>query len=329
MSSRRTNLALFVALALALLSGGLAFGVGSGWTRWVVVAHGLAGFAIVVLSPWKSVIARRGLRRPRRGRVASLAFSFLVVTVVLAGVSHSLGFAYWGPVTAMQVHVGAALCSIPLLLWHVVARPVRTRPADLSRRALLRAGAVTGISGLVWLTFEGAARLASLPGARRRATGSHDRGSFTPSAMPVTQWFNDQVPVIDTSMWRLRVGERKLTHDELLAFDDSLRATIDCTGGWFATQDWTGVRLDRLLGDASGESIVVSSVTGYQRRFPRSDAASLLLSTRVGGEELSSGHGAPCRLVAPNRRGFWWVKWIVSVELDDQPWWLQAPFPLT
>ncbi|MDT5134639.1 MAG: hypothetical protein QOE41_3950, partial [Mycobacterium sp.] len=34
------------------------------------------------------------------------------------------------------------------------------------------------------------------------------------------------------------------------------------------------------------------------------------------------------RIVAPGRRGFWWVKWVASVEVVDEPWWWQPPFPL-
>jgi Oxidoreductase molybdopterin binding domain len=50
---------------------------------------------------------------------------------------------------------------------------------------------------------------------------------------------------------------------------------------------------------------------------------------RAGGRPLAAGHGFPARLVAPGRRGFWWVKWVVSIEVDRAPWWRQPPFPLT
>jgi len=30
----------------------------------------------------------------------------------------------------------------------------------------------------------------------------------------------------------------------------------------------------------------------------------------------------------PGRRGYWWVKWIASLEADDEPWWWQPPFPI-
>ncbi len=87
------------------------------------------------------------------------------------------------------------------------------------------------------------------------------------------------------------------------------------------------MRLDRLLA-AGGRSVVVRSATGYARRFPRRDAAHLWLATRLGGELLVAAPGAPVRLVAPGRRGFWWVKWVRRIEVVEAPWWLQSPFPL-
>ncbi len=75
-------------------------------------------------------------------------------------------------------------------------------------------------------------------------------------------------------------------------------------------------------------SVDVVSQTGFRRRLPLRDAGGLLLATRVGGAPLSPGHGAPVRLVAPGRRGFWRVKWVRRVEVVDAPWWAQPPFPL-
>jgi DMSO/TMAO reductase YedYZ molybdopterin-dependent catalytic subunit len=106
-------------------------------------------------------------------------------------------------------------------------------------------------------------------------------------------------------------------------------ATLDYTGGWSEVQAWEGMRLDRLVEGATGRSIAVVSSTGYSRRFPLGEAYRLVLATRVAGETLRAGHGFPARLVAPGRRGFWWVKWVVEVEVSDRSWWLQSPFPLT
>lgn len=334
MAGRRTNVALLLLLAGALITGLLAYAIGTAWGTVVVVAHGVLGFAIVALAPWKSAIARRGLKGSRKGRVASLALTFLVVIALLGGILHATGLVLdAGGLTSMQIHVGAALVAIPLAIWHVIARKTWPRRTDLTRRNLIKSGAVLGGAGLTYAAVESAAKPLGLPGAERRFTGSYESGSFDPEAMPVTQWFNDSVPTVEVVAWKLTVvtsdGERSLDYEDLALADDRLRCTLDCTGGWWAQQDWEGMRLDRLLGEPSGRSILVRSVTGYPRRLPLSSAPDLLLATRVGGRPLSPGHGFPARLVAPGRRGFWWVKWVERIEVDDHPWWLQSPFPPT
>ncbi len=110
-----------------------------------------------------------------------------------------------------------------------------------------------------------------------------------------------------------------------------VRARLDCTSGWFADAEWAGVTLASLIPAdrlAAAASILVTSVTGYRRRFPVADADALWLATGFEGRPLTRGTGAPVRLVAPGRRGFWWVKWVASVELSDTPAYAQSPFPL-
>jgi DMSO/TMAO reductase YedYZ molybdopterin-dependent catalytic subunit len=233
----------------------------------------------------------------------------------------------------MELHVGAALLAVPFAAWHVLARPVRPRAVDLSRRALLRQGAVATAAAAGYAVSEGVVRLARLPGEGRRFTGSYEVGSFQPELMPVSSWMFDPVPQLDPGEWRLRVmtavGARDWTYEELLAFDDRLRCVLDCTGGFWSEQDWSGVFLHRLLPEV-GDSLSVRVVarTGYDRRFPVEDLSRLLLATRLGGSLLSAEHGHPARLVAPDRRGFWWVKWVVAIELDGLPDWWQPPFPV-
>ncbi|MGH8932081.1 MAG: molybdopterin-dependent oxidoreductase [Egibacteraceae bacterium] len=334
MAARQTNLGLLVLLALALLTGTVAFGIGVPAGRAVAIAHGVVGAGLIVLSPWKAAIVRRGMRRARPGRAASVALATLVVATVLTGIAHTAGWRVLaGGVTTMQAHVGAALATIPLGVWHVVARPAPLRRTDLSRRAALRAGRVLSVAGLVWGATEAAIRLWPLPGRDRRFTGSHELGTDRPGRMPVTQWFTDTVPHIDGDTWRLTVtdanGSRVLSLRDLTP-QRHTRATIDCTGGWFATQDWEGTPVRDLVGDAGdARSILVVSHTGYARRLPLRDLDTLLLATHVGGAPLSPGHGFPARLVAPGRRGFWWVKWVTEIRTDPTPWWAQPPFPLT
>jgi DMSO/TMAO reductase YedYZ molybdopterin-dependent catalytic subunit len=172
------------------------------------------------------------------------------------------------------------------------------------------------------------ARLFDTPAADARFTGSRPLATGDGNgAFPVTSWVADDPDPVDADDWRLRVGglvAEDLTLDvDDLAPDATDRVLLDCTSGWYTVQDWRGVRLGDLLDEAGIDDgarwVVVRSVTGYRWSFPLSEARDLLLATHVGGERLSHGHGFPIRLVAPDRRGFQWVKWVESVEVRRRP----------
>ncbi|MBW0091472.1 molybdopterin-dependent oxidoreductase [Pseudonocardia sp. KRD-184] len=291
-AARTVNVTVLVLIVTVTASGVLAFAVGTpGLAQWVVGVHGASGLGLLLLLPAKSRIVRRGLRRPGRSRK--------VMGLALAGF--------------------ALLAAAHVVVHHRTrdrARRARWRPlvrrTDVDRRrALLGTGVVAG-SALLWLVA---------PGRERRETGSH--GIADATAVPVTQWMFDPVPRLPGRPLRVPGGEVDLA----ALPPTTVRAVLDCTGGWYTEQEWRGVRVADL-GLPAGASVDVVSATGYRRRFPAAEAGTLLLATHLAGRRLTAGHGAPVRLVAPGRRGFWWVKWVVAVEVVDEPWWWQPPFPL-
>ncbi len=326
---RYTNLVLAGLLLLAVVTGLLAQGLGTGWSRWATVTHGVLGLAFFFLVPWKSQIAKAGLKRLRARSIWSVMLVVTVVTTIGSGLLQVVGtVGALGPFTTMQVHVGAAVTSLVLVAVHYRRHPVRLRSTDLGRRNLVRTTTLLTAAGVALAGWESAVGAAGWPGGRRRFTGSHERGSGNPRAMPVTQWFTDTVPVVDRL--ELTVAGRRLGPEDLAELPmETVEATLDCTSGWFSTQQWKGVRLDRLLDGEEATSIEVRSVTGYGRRFPMEDAPRIWLAVELGGAPLSAGHGFPARIVAPDRRGFWWVKWVESIQPSDVPAWFQVPFPLT
>ena len=202
---------------------------------------------------------------------------------------------------------------------------LKARPR-LVTRTLLRTGALAAGVAVAYATFEGLGRLAGSASASRIATGSH----YVPAhAIPATIWLFDQVPAHRADD-RVQVAGSELTVADLTSRSTTVAARLDCTSGWYTDAEWTAVSLADLLPPeqlAAATSIEIVSLTGYQRRFPADEAGSLWLATGYQGEPLRSAHGAPVRLVAPHRRGFWWVKWVASVELSDTRPWPNRLFP--
>ena len=290
----------------------------------------MAGLAVLLLVRWKAPVVRSGWTRARRSRWASAGLAVLTVLALLTGLFHSTGLVTAaGGQLMMWWHVAAGLVLLPLLAWHATSHRQRARRTDLDRRLVLRGGGLAVAAGAAWLLLEGAVREAGLPGSRRRFTGSYALARPRP-----TIWLSDQRPAIDRDRWTMALGgadgRRAVTLEELLVRPSTtVRAVIDCTSGWYSEQEWTGWPLAALVDDVpAGGSVVVRSATGYSRRFAADELDEVLLAHAMAGQPLPPALGAPLRLVVPGRRGFWWVKWVSAVEVDDRPPWWQPTFPL-
>jgi DMSO/TMAO reductase YedYZ molybdopterin-dependent catalytic subunit len=248
-----------------------------------------------------------------------------VLVTVGSGLLHSTGrVEFVGPLTLMQIHVGSAVGAVLALVLHFVPHAVRPRRSDADRRAVL---------GLAVLGVGAAAATAAWD--TWAATGRRFTGSVPEPALEVTSWFDDGVPEIDPTTWRLHVGPAVFDLDAVRNLPhETFTAVLDCTSGWYSSQQWEGVRLSALLtaaGVAPGEwrSLEVRSATGYARWFGADTRDRVWLATGLAGAPLSYGHGFPARIVAPGRRGFWWVKWVASIQPSDRPPWAQSFFPLS
>ena len=316
---RRVTDDLLLALLLAQVLGGVlgwAWPVAAAWPLYE--AHRALGVSVLLVLGWKQAIALASLRKRLThrhrdwsvlwGSVAGIA---LLLTLAI-GLAWTLGLIsfdlLWG-YSPLNIHVFIGIGLVPFVAIHLwqrrrqnaISLPVR------SRRTLLRIGGLSLATLVGWRAIERLSPVVRLP------TGSKATASFSANAFPAEIWLFDAVPLLDPLTWRLQVGDRTLSLEDLAAYPSrTVQAVLDCTSGWWSEQMWSGVGLLDVLGDA-GE-VTITSVTGHRIVLPADDARGAILATQVGGEVISPGHGYPVRLVVPTRRGYFWVKWVATVE---------------
>lgn len=333
MSTVALDRTLAVLLVAQIATGLLTLRAGVPGTAPLFWLHGLLGGALLVASVEK---LRRSvgpaLRHRRWGRLAlGGALSGLVAAALVGGFAWvaSGRILSIGPWTILTLHVWAALAVVPIVVLHLLPRrwrllrPRRGRAtvpgARVSRRTALGIGAVAVLGSVAW----GAANLADrLQGGIRRFTGS--RWLPDGGIPPPTTFYGEPAPPVDAATWRLQVAGRvtrplRLDIAELAALGESDReAVLDCTSGWVMRTDWRGTPLRSVL-DAAGADpearVSVRSVTGWMVRLATHELDDALLATHVAGRPLPTANGAPVRLVAPQRRGLDWIKWVDRVEV--------------
>ena len=331
-TDRFANSALFVLLLILGVSGVvMLYGT---WQPWLFDLHRIAGFALIALLPWKALTIYRSLRRGMEKSldrtvvlVLSIVFAHFIALILILAVMWTLRVGPYSSLTQTIIawHWILGLAIFPLVALHAWRRWPRPRKEDVaSRRAFLKMGALAaaGLAG---------GALANVLGDRqatedspRRFTGSRGFGEFTGNDFPVT---GERTIRLDPDRWRLAilgaVDERlTLSYDDLLGRSaQTITATIDCTNGWYSVQAWTGVPLIDLLEEAgmplNATGVRLTSVTQYNHTYPLEEARKILLATHVGDEVLAPRHGFPLRAVVPDRRGWFWVKWLGQIHVLD------------
>lgn len=128
--------------------------------------------------------------------------------------------------------------------------------------------------------------------------------------------------------YRLSVGgaveaERDYTLDQLAALPQrEATLPIACVEGWSASALWRGVSVADLLKAAGAASDATVRVESLQRsgayQTSELNASQIgdpdsMLALEVNGEPLHIDHGAPLRLIGPNRPGVQQTKWVTRV----------------
>jgi len=117
-----------------------------------------------------------------------------------------------------------------------------------------------------------------------------------------------------------------LAYDEVLARPAESRvAIIHCVEGWDVKILWEGVPLAALLDEAgakaSANTVIFRSADGYSTSLPLSyiREKNILLAFRMNGLTLPEARGFPFQVVAEDKWGYKWAKWVTGIDLSGNP----------
>lgn len=135
---------------------------------------------------------------------------------------------------------------------------------------------------------------------------------------------------IDISNYRLEVfglvkDSRNYTYDQILNNHQNYQKVVQiyCVEGWNSKNLWEGVLLkdifDEVDVDPKATTVIFYAYDGYSTSLPLDYVVNnnILLGYKINGITLTSETGYPFILVAEDKWGYKWAKWITKIEISD------------
>ena len=115
-----------------------------------------------------------------------------------------------------------------------------------------------------------------------------------------------------------------LTYDEVLDNQKYTKVvTLHCVEGWSVDILWEGILLADLFEavdiQESADTVIFHSEDGYSTALPLQTIMDrqLMIAYKMNGVVLPPERGFPFQLVAEDKLGYKWIKWITRIELSD------------
>ncbi|HEY5465548.1 MAG TPA: molybdopterin-dependent oxidoreductase [Clostridia bacterium] len=112
--------------------------------------------------------------------------------------------------------------------------------------------------------------------------------------------------------------------------------TLNCVEGWSVDILWEGILLKDLFDDVTpgsdANTVIFHSYDGYTTSLPLQTLldGDMIIAYKMNGVVLPPERGYPFQLVAQNKLGYKWAKWITRIELSSdsryQGYWEQRGY---
>jgi len=115
-----------------------------------------------------------------------------------------------------------------------------------------------------------------------------------------------------------------LTYDEVIDRQSYRKVVrLNCIEGWSVDILWEGVKLADILEqagfDPSASTVIFTCYDGYSTSLPLDFVVDndILFAYKMNGIELPTERGYPFQVVAEDRYGYKWAKWVTGIEVSN------------
>jgi DMSO/TMAO reductase YedYZ molybdopterin-dependent catalytic subunit len=216
------------------------------------------------------------------------------------------------------------------------AIPIRVKDvADLQNRNGANVMAPAVSAGLLLLvlaigcTSQPTAATGPSPVAKLKpAEISEYRGERLTAVMSLPDNSISGFQTVDIARYRLEISglvsaPKSYTYDQALARKQYQKyVVLHCVEGWDAKILWDGILVKDLLDEAGvaekATVVIFHAVDGYTTSLPLQTILDreMLLAFKMNGVVLPPERGYPFQLVAEDKFGYKWAKWVTRIELS-------------
>lgn len=136
---------------------------------------------------------------------------------------------------------------------------------------------------------------------------------------------------VNISNYRLGIGGQvstplNLTYDEVKGLPGYQKVvTLHCVEGWDADILWEGIKVSDLIKKAGtlpdANTVIFYAYDGYSTSLPLDyiEKNDIMLAYGMNNVTLPEDRGYPFQLVAEDKWGYKWIKWVTKIEVSNDP----------
>jgi DMSO/TMAO reductase YedYZ molybdopterin-dependent catalytic subunit len=201
--------------------------------------------------------------------------------------------------------------------------------------ATVAIGTISGCTALMGSQRGAGSNVASTPPSAEKLAASEVKQYHGQRLDSITAFVENSIKgpqYVDSDTYRLAVDglvsrPRSFTYDQVVSGFRHYQKVVqlDCVEGWSVKILWEGPLVNDILATAgpilTAKTVIFHAYDGYSTSFPLEyfRTNQRIMAYKMNGQLIAPERGFPFMLVAEDKWGYKWCKWITRIELSPDP----------